>query len=465
LGAAELQREQEHDMVQTPPNVVLIMVDDADRKLFDHIPRIRAAVAQQGATVPDYFLNQPLCGPSRATILRGQYSHNTGVVENVDAYGHFVANGGENSNLATWLHGGGYRTALVGKYINGYASDAGYPKTWVPQGWDYWFSVFNDSADSYDFEANDNGTLVQYGHERADYGTDVLTRKALEFLDSDLADGPFFMLVATKAPHSPAIPAPEYEEDFAGVTYPRGAANPSFNEDDVRDKPFYVSKLKKLDAQQIALVDQRFRQRMQCMESVEDMVEAIIAALGSRLNNTYIIFTSDNGFHMGEHRLGHGANFPGGKNTPYEEDISVPMWIRGPGITPGRTVTQLVGNVDIAPTICQMAGVTPGLDVDGRSFLPLVQGTSIPWRSRYLVERGGDNRAFTGIRSADRTVFTEFEETVKGEVPGEYYDLAADPFELANQYNNLPSSKKSALRKAVKDYRKCKGNSCRVADA
>jgi arylsulfatase A-like enzyme len=441
------------------------MVDDADRKLFDHIPRIQAALANQGATVPNFLLNHPLCAPSRATLLRGQYSHNTGVTDNDEAYGAFVANGGESSNLATWLHDGGYRTALVGKYINGYASAAGLPKTWIPRGWDYWFAVFNDAGDSYDYEANDNGTLVQYGHDREDFATDVLTGKALEFLGSPLANDPFFMLIATKAPHSPAIPAPEYDDDFAGVTYPRGAANPSFNEADVSDKPFYVSKQKSLDASQIALIDQRFRQRLQCMESVEDMVEALIGALGSRLSNTYIIFTSDNGFHMGEHRLGHGANFPGGKNTPYEEDISVPLYMRGPGISAGRTLPQMIGNVDLAPTICQIAGVTPGRPVDGRSFLPLAQGSSIPWRTRYLLERGGNNRAFKGIRSAENYVFTEFIEVVKGEVPGEYYNLAADPFELTNLYNSLPNSQKNNLRKLVKNLAKCKGDSCRVADA
>src|SRR5688572_30616573 len=122
----------------TPPNIVLIMVDDADRKLFNNIPRIKAALADQGATVPTFLLNQPLCAPSRASLLRGQYGHNTGVNLNDEAYADFIDHGGEQSNIATWLHGGGYRTALIGKYINGYARSAGLPDTWVPPGWDYW---------------------------------------------------------------------------------------------------------------------------------------------------------------------------------------------------------------------------------------------------------------------------------------------------------------------------------------
>lgn len=447
----------------TSPNVVLIMIDDADRKLFANIPRIKAAIANQGATVPTFLLNHPLCAPSRACVLRGQYDQNTGVSQNEGAYEAFVDNGCEDSNLATWLAAGGYSTALIGKYMNGYANEAGYPDTWVPPGWDYWFALFRDAGDAYDYDANDNGTIVHYGTDASDYATDVLTGKALEFLGSDLATGPFFMMLAPKAPHAPAVAAPEYEDDFPGVTYPRGAANPSFNEEDVRDKPWYISKEKRLSTSQIALIDESYRKRLRCMKSVEDMVDAVIAALGSRLANTYLIFTSDNGFHMGEHRLGHG-DFPGGKNTPYEEDISVPLWIRGPGIPAASTVTQLIGNVDLAPTICEIAGVTPGLAVDGRSFLPLAKGTSIPWRTRYLIQRGG-NKAFAGIRSKDRYIFTEFEEQRFGEVGGEYYDLAGDPYELVNRYNNLSGSQRAALRTKVTAYKQCAGQSCRVADS
>jgi arylsulfatase A-like enzyme len=180
--------------------------------------------------------------------------------------------------------------------------------------------------------------------------------------------------------------------------------------------------------------------------------------------NTYLIFTSDNGYHMGEHRLGHGS-FPGGKNMPYEEDISVPLWIRGPGIPAGSTLSQLIGNVDIAPTFCEIANVTPGVDVDGRSFLPLVKGSSIPWRNRFLIERGG-NKALTGIRSKDKYIFTEFNESPPpGEVLGEYYDMNNDPYQLVNRYNNLSSGTKAALRSRVTAYKQCAGASCRVADS
>jgi len=446
-----------------PPNIVMIIVDDADRKLFGYIPRIKSAIADPGATVSTYLLNHPLCAPSRASVLRGQYEHNTGVVTNDEAYNAFVSHGGEDSNLATWLRGNGYSTALIGKYMNGYPESAGKPGTWVPPGWSYWFSVFGDAYDSYDYHANDNGTVVQYGSDREDYLTDVLTGKALEFLASEQATKPFFLMLTPMAPHGPAVNAPEYDDDFTGVTYPRGAANPSFNETDVSDKPLYVKNLNRFGAARVSLIDQSYRKRLRSIASVEEMVDAVVAALGSRLANTYVIFTSDNGFHMGEHRLGYGT-FPGGKNNLYEEDISVPLWIRGPGITAGTTVSQLVGNVDLAPTICEMTGTAAGLPVDGRSFLPLVKGASIPWRTSYLISRGG-NRSFAGIRSKDNYVFAEFDQLRKDEVPGEYYNLVSDPFQLNNGYNNLSQQSLSKLRKRVRDYRRCAGSTCRIADS
>lgn len=164
------------------PNIVLIMVDDADRKVLEHhaSARIRAAIANEGATATRYLINHPLCAPSRASLLRGRYPHNTGVVGNTGAYDNFVVNGGEDSNIAVWLQAAGYRTAMIGKYLNGYeVSDLE-----VPPGWDYWFVVGQDAYDSYEYPVNDNGRYDYYESEDTDYLTDVLKRKALEFLGS-----------------------------------------------------------------------------------------------------------------------------------------------------------------------------------------------------------------------------------------------------------------------------------------
>ena len=349
------------------PNIVFIMVDDADRKVLEHqaSARIRAAIADQGVSATRYLLNQPICGPSRASLLRGRYAQNTGVDGNPNAYRNFVNNGGEQDNFGVWLKDSGYRTGYVGKYLNHYKVS---PRDLhVPPGWDYWFALGSGGYNSYEYEVNDNGTYDFYGSDpETDYLTDVLAAKALGFLDSDLAEEAFLLVVTPMNPHSPAIPADRHQSLYPTDGYPKGAANPSFNEPDVTDKPFYVSKLDQLTQGQMTKIDQRYRQKLRCMESIADLVEAVIDKLDEvpgRLANTYVFFTSDNGFHMGEHRLGRddiqdesSIAFPGGKNTMYEEDIRVPLWVRGPGITGGSTVHQLLGNVDLAPTFRAIAG-------------------------------------------------------------------------------------------------------------
>ena len=456
------------------PNIVMIMVDDADRKTLQYSTRIKAAIGDQGAIASRYLLNQPICAPSRASFLRGRYAHNTGVEGNDNAYADFIANGGEQSNIGTWLHTAGYRTALVGKYMNHYPQESGHGPTWVPPGWDYWFGLFGNAYDSYNYEANDNGTVVEYGADATDYVTDVLRAKSLEFLGSPMGQEPFMLVVSPMAPHSPSVPAPRHVGLYPGVKYPKGSANPSFNEADVSDKPWYVSKLPLLKTAQIQKIDQRFPNKLRSMEAVADLVEAIIAELDDdqdRLARTYIFFTSDNGFHMGEHRLGQNVvqddfpgGVPGGKNMMYEEDIRVPLWVRGPGIAPGTTIDELLGNVDLAPTFRAIAGMSPAADIDGRSFLPLLNGESIPWRTRYLISRGEPKR-FAGIRSQDDYVFAELDYPQPTEVAGEFYDLVADLPELNNLYLDLTPTELSALQNWLTAYRTCAGDSCRLADS
>lgn len=460
-------------MTDPRPNIVLILVDDADVKTLNYNPRIRAAIADHGASASRFFLSQPLCGPSRASIWTGRYPHNTGVQSNQNAYANFIAGGGEASNVALWMQAAGYSTALVGKYMNHYPDEGGQGSSWVPPGWDYWFGLYGSGYDSYDYTANLNGTLLQYGNDDEDYATDVLAGRALEFLGSDLADDPFMLFITPMAPHSPSVPARRYASEYAGVTYPKGAANPAFNEADVTDKPFYVGKLPKLDQKQIKRIDERYRAKLRCLEAVADLVDAVLGKLAAdgKLDNTYVFFTTDNGFHMGEHRLGKVGiqddthmKVPGGKNTMYEEDIHVPMWIRGPGIAAGSTVDGLMGNVDLASTFCEIAGATPGANVDGRSALPLLHNQAVPWRTSFLIGRGG-NASYAGIRLADETVFTQLDSPQPYEPNGEFYDLVADPHELENGYKALPVPELAALLTRVQAYRTCSGDSCRVADS
>lgn len=438
----------------TQPNFVFVLADDADVTTLEYMPLTLATIADQGATLDQFLYNQPLCCPSRATMLRGQYSQNTGVTTN-DApeggYFAFYGKGNESSTIGTWFDDAGYSTAFIGKYLNGYAGGAGLPDTHVPVGWDRWFGVPGNNNYNYDYTVNEDGVITTRGSAPADYLTDVLATEAQRFLASDLAAAPFLMQVSVKSPHSPAIPAPRHRSGFESLVYPH---SPAFNESDVRDKPDDVSALKKLSKQQISRIDANFRKRVRSLQSVDELVAGIVATLESqgKLANTYVVFGSDNGFHMGEHRL------PNGKNTPYEEDLRVPLLIRGPGIAPGQTVTEMVGNVDIAPTFAAAAGIVAPEFVDGRSFLPLVAGGETTWRNSYLIGRGGPD-GFAGVRT-DQYTYVEYD---SGE--GEFYDRAIDPYQLENTFDTMPDELRTALHLRLEVLRVCSQEACRTAEA
>ena len=378
------------------PNIVLILADDLDTDLGtmarDYTPNIHRLIADQGATLADYYVTDSLCCPSRTTYLRGQYTHNHGVYTNGGATGGYermVPLGLESSTLATWLQAAGYRTALIGKYINGYPLEG--DDTHVPAGWSEWFSPSaGNPYGSYNYTLNENGKLVRYGRTPADHITDVLADKADAFLAAAApapAEAPFFAFITPYAPHAPADPAPRHAALLPDLQAPRGG---SYDEADVSDKPAALAARPPLTPRQMTAGDELYRKRVLSMMAVDEMVARLIATLeaSGELANTYVIFTSDNGFHIGQHRL------PQGKQTAYEEDIHVPFFIRGPGIAPGTVVDDvLVGNVDIAPTLAELGGAAVPDFVDGRSFVPYINGTpddiaaAGPWRQAFLVEQ------------------------------------------------------------------------------
>ncbi len=322
------------------PNVVLILTDDLDVGLLqrhrEHYPNLRR-LADEGTTFENAFVTDPLCCPSRATILRGQYSHNHRIVGNWWPQGgakKFRSLGHEDSTVATWLRDEGYRTVLVGKYMNDYYGD------YVPAGWDDWYAV---AGGHLSVDLNENGRIRHYDPERH-HLDDVLAEKATGYVRRSPEDGaPFFMWVGTQAPHAPATPAPRHEGAFAEARLPRG---PSFDEGDVSDKPDWVRDNPHLDGERIAPMQDLYRDRLRSMLAVDALVGRLVDALEARgeLDNTYIFFSSDNGWHAGEHRL------TPGKWTAYEEDVRVPLIVRGPGVPKGRTLPQLVLNNDLAPT-------------------------------------------------------------------------------------------------------------------
>jgi arylsulfatase A-like enzyme len=435
------RRGQTSSAVASPsPNIILILTDDMRADDLPSMPQVQRWLVEQGLSFSRCFAPTPLCGPSRASILRGQYAHNHGVRVNSgdDAgYAAFRNAGDEQSTVATWLHDAGYQTGLFGKYLNGYPRF--HEATYVPPGWDRWAAGTDHAAyGEYDYRLNEDGAIVAYGHAPTDYLTDVLSRKVTDAIAAT-ADGPLFFEVATYAPHAPSVPAPRDRGAFAAAQVPRG---PGFNEADVSDKPSWVRTTPLMRPPQVAKVDARQRDRLRSLAAVDDLVGAMCAALqrSGALDRTYVVFTSDNGVLEGEHRQAHG------KDGPYDEAIRLPLAIRGPGVPAGATSDALVATIDFAPTFAELAGAPIPSFVDGRSLVPLLHGQApASWRQALLVEGFGglgdhsDSAMvepvppFAGLRTAD-ALYVEYETGER-----ELYNLSADPGETDNLISRVDS--------------------------
>jgi N-acetylglucosamine-6-sulfatase len=458
------------------PNVIIILTDDMDNTLMPYMPKTIELIGEQGATLDNFFITTPICCPSRASILRGQYAHNTDILENSPGFARFFKLQEEESTLAVWLQNAGYRTALYGKYLNNYPVNAG--QNYVPPGWTDWGAFIGTDYEGnlfYNYTISENGTLVPYGDAPEDYSTDVIRDKSLTFIeDSVKADSPFFLFVSVYAPHGPAIPAPRHQALYNDEMYPQ---KPSFNEQDVSDKPAIIRALTETgDEFDENDANAYFNARINSLQSVDELVEDVVRALeqNGELEDTYIFFLSDNGFRLGEHRL------PSGKGTAYEEDIRVPFMARGPGIEPGTQYSQMTANIDLAPTIAEIAGVAIPEFVDGRSFLTFLHGGEVPWRDGLLIEFGyideeavaealadpeTDNLlvdvaggAFRGIRGRD-FVYVEY---ANGEF--EFYDLVADPYQLENLAGRLSLETLNIFHEKLEALKKCNGSECWVLE-
>ena len=437
------------------PNIILILTDDEDMKVHAFMPKTRERIEQQGAVFDNYFVTYPFCCPSRATTLRGQYSHNHQITGNVlpsGGFRKFRTMGHESSTIATWLNEAGYHTAFFGKYLNGYDPE----KHGVPEGWDEWYAGSSMAHPGYDYVLNENGRIVAYGREPSDYLTDVLARKATAVIRSaGGAEKPFFLYVAPFTPHSPATPAPRHAHLFEDAVLPR---SPSFDEADVSDKPLMVRDLPRLEADQIVEMTKTYRKRLRSMQAIDDLVEDIVGALDEtgQLDNTYVVYTSDNGFHQGEHRMVYG------KDTPYEEDIAVPFAIRGPGVPAGMRIDAMVLNNDLAPTFAALAGVEAPTFVDGRSFVPLLVDPWRPWRQAFLVERHAlENHQLTGAANfnALRTAVWTYVEYGSGE--RELYNHLSDPYQVDNLFAIAPPAFLDAFSRRLAQLVNCAGGDCR----
>jgi arylsulfatase A-like enzyme len=438
------------------PNIIFILTDDLDGLTFAAMPRLGTLLTASGLTFRNNIINVPLCGPSRASILTGQYTHNHDVESNGLPRGGFEIfqeRGLEPLSLGPWMKGAGYRTVLFGKYINNYPAGM---DTYVPPGWDEWYGVLDDRpAPEFDYSVNENGTVVVYGSQPQDFQTDMFARKATDFIRR--SQPPYFMYLGISPPHAPATPAPRYENAFPGAGAPRTA---SFNEADISDKPAWLRAVPLLTSQDIAGIDDLARHRLQSMLAVEDLLQDVVQALtaAGQLQNTYIFFTSDNGIFQGQHRL------PGGKNAPYEESIRVPFVVRGPGVPAGAAVDHVVGNVDYAATFLALAGAPVPAGIDGLSLQPLLGGSPpsvASWRPEYEIEGFGTGAPFpippfAGLRTP-RYTYVEYATGDR-----ELYDLQTDPDQMQNAIGSADPVLVQQLAGRLAVLRACRGATCRT---
>jgi N-acetylglucosamine-6-sulfatase len=405
------------------PNVVFILSDDQPPDLLKTMSYTNGRT--DWVRFNKAYLNNPLCCPSRATLLTGQYSHHHKVEEN-----NLPSQLDESNTLATWLKGAGYKTGLIGKYFNGYPFGRG---AYKPAGWDSW-QAFVGEGQYYDYRLFENGTTRSYGSDVSHYSTDVLSQKAVNFINGSTSQ-PFFLYFAPKAPHGPFnVPTPRHTNDpkcsaVGTSTWDR----PNFNEADVTDKPNYIKNKALLNSS-----TERTHRKKQCemLQSVDDGVRSIFTALQNKgkLDNTVVVYMTDNGYANGSHRLAP-------KRCEYEECVTTPLLIRYPGTT-GRQSNKLVSNVDIASTVSQLAGATPQRKQDGYSLVPFLQPTppsQWPTDSEGLLLHyigygvAGDPSPVPGYWGIRQGKY-KYVELSTGEK--ELYDLQADPYELQNKAND-----------------------------
>src|SRR4051794_16433777 len=484
----------------TRPSFVVIQTDDQTldelyasfgQPQLQAMPNTLNLIAKRGETFNNYYVSYPLCCPSRVSLLTGRYSHNNGVRGNVQpngGYFGFSFRAAYTHNLAVWLQNDGYRTIHVGKFLNGYGDEPFDNGTTVPPGWSAWHTVLKADTEHYyyGYTLNNNGQVEgpygdsgswdtrEYG-ARDDIGcpfaplnglpcfyeTDTLTNIATEELRGTSPEQPFYLQLDYTAPHGdfrhPAgpEPAPRHYDWFKGAPLPHNRGQ-GFDEGNVADKPRFIRDAPYLGLSDIHTYRVYYDKALESLRSIDDGVKLLMDTLGSlhRLRNKYVIFTSDNGFFYGEHRL------IGGKFLAYEPSTHLPFLIRGPGIRPNTESGELVGNIDIAPTVLELAGAEADKSMDGRSMAPFLHDPDLRTLRPYLFEsfvessdvdeqgaiaEPGDQSSRTSAKGRGATASIlappkDYEGIRLGpykyiawpDGEKELYDLEKDPYELNN---------------------------------
>jgi N-acetylglucosamine-6-sulfatase len=424
-------------------------------------------LAAEGTTFSNSFASYPLCCPSRATYLTGQYAHNHGVLFNHPPNGGYQDFYGQDTTFPVALQRAGYTTIHIGKYLNGYGL---MDSTEVPPGWSDWQASIDPSTYMYfGYTLNVNGTPREYGRDNADYQTDVYAQKAEAAIKRAAGrKEPFFLDVAFTAPHA-AVPETDQADASPGtIATPVPAARhagefeleplpkpPSFDEQDMSDKPAFMQYRPLFDSKVDEEIATNYRRELESLLSVDDAVVRVIRALrdAGELDETIVIFTSDNGMFHGEHRIQFG------KFLVYEPSVRVPLIIRGPRMARGVTNTSLVANVDLAPTILDFAKAEPLRTVDGRSLVPLMSGSSTRFDRSIVLESGPNGGPLLPVYHAVRTqryVYVEYETGDR-----ELYDLQVDPYELDNRSGDPAIAQvERDLAARLARLRDCAGSAC-----
>jgi arylsulfatase A-like enzyme len=452
---------QDHDIGK--PNIIFILTDDYATNLVDVMPNLKA-MQKEGVTFSHYFVSNSLCCPSRSSIFTGMLPHNTRVETNTQPNGGYEAymeHGNAQESFCMALQNAGYKTAMMGKFLNGYLPRKHKP---VP-GWSDWF-VAGAGYRNFDYDINSNGQILHFGHAPEDYLTDVLSARA-DSLIKAWKDHPFFIEIATFTPHAPFIPAPRHEKLFDDAKAPR---TPRFNKQADSTAPDWLRALKPLGSKQIDRIDNIFRNRLRCVMSIDEMLGNIRKLLNETgaSNRTYIFFSSDNGYHLGDYSMVQG------KQTPFDIDIRVPLIACGPKVAKGSLQQAIVSNIDLAPTFAVLGGAQLTGETDGRNIQDLFREEKtekINWRNFAIIEhrrvdydRNDPDRqeeedgrlpSYTALRFHD-LLYVEYE---TGEIS--CYDIKNDPHELKNIASALPAEKQKILHSILLAAKNCGGrNEC-----
>jgi N-acetylglucosamine-6-sulfatase len=494
----------------TQPNIIFVLADDFSWNLVQYMPNVQA-MQKAGMTFVNYFVTNSLCCPSRSTIFTGKLPHNTTVFINgktkseTGGFDGFNANHDDQITFAVALSKAGYQTAMLGKYLNGYEpvlttpikpapNTPKTPNPYVPTGWNEW-DVAGWGYGEFDYDLNHNGLSVDtHGTTKSDYLTDVVATLGQSFIgqfdpSTHKSPAPFFIEIATFAPHWPYTPAPRDANKFPGLAAPR---TPAFGARADSDAPYWLQNLEPLTPDDIEHIDIGYRMRAQSVQAIDKMIGEILCKsaqqegmssttsckpedaatyLTKNNTNTYVFFSSDNGLHLGDYSMHQG------KQTAYDIDVRVPLVVVGPKVKKNLVEKNIVMNTDLCPTFIELGNASyPDANVppDGKSLVPLFTQTAqnpVAWRKLAFIEHHGqvydpgappdpdispDNRENPPTYAALRTtneLYIEYEDKSHEKA---LYDLNSDPYELHNIYSKLPLKKGQHLHDVLIKNKNCK---------